>query len=120
MGDLRIVPVYQRPLPKTLLQREPWRKELLDLLTQYVAFALYPTPYGLRQVAEVLLELRQIMLIDGLDHALTFEAMEHIRRWLCEAKHGRWFDLGGVLRDLREFAERMDEMEEEEEDEREG
>ncbi len=109
MADLRIVPVFQRVLPKHLLEKEPWRKELLDLLTEYVALALYPTPYGLRQVAEVLLELREIMLVDGLDHALTGEAMYHIRRWVNEAKQGRCFDLGGLLRDLREFAERIDE-----------
>ncbi len=107
--DLRLVPVFQRVLPKRLLEKESWRKELLDLLTEYVALALYPTPYGLRQVAEVLLELREIMLIDGLDHALTGEAMNYIRRWVEEAKRGQTFDLGGLLRDLREYAERIEE-----------
>jgi hypothetical protein len=105
MRGLRVVPVYQRVLPKRLLEKEPWRKELLDLLTEYVALALYPTPYGLRQVAEVLMELRGIMLVDGVDHALTHEAMRHIRRWVEEARQGRSFDLGGLLRDLREYAE---------------
>ncbi len=109
MARMRIVAVTERKLPKELLEKEPWRKELLDLLMEYVSLALFPTPYGLRQVAEVLLELREIMLVDGLDHALTGEAMHHIRRWVEEAKQGRCFDLNGLLRDLRELAERLDE-----------
>ncbi len=109
MARMRIVAVSERKLPKELLEKEPWRKELLDLLVEYVSLALWPSPYGLRQVAEVLLELREIMLIDGVDYALTGEAMYHIRRWVEEAKQGRCFDLNGLLRDLREFAERLDE-----------
>ncbi len=109
MAELRIIPVYQRVLPKRLLEEEPWRKELLELLLEYVSLALFPSPYGLRQVAEVLLELREIMFVDGLDYGLTGEAMDQIRRWINEAKQGRCFDLGGVLRDLRGFAERLDE-----------
>jgi hypothetical protein len=106
---VRVVAVYQRCLPTHMLEKEPWRKELLDLLVEFASLALWPTPYGLRQVAEVLLELREIMLLDGLDHPLTGEAMHHIRRWVEEAKQGRTFDLVGLLRDLREMAERIEE-----------
>ncbi len=109
MADVRLVSVYRRIVPEDLLEKEPWRKELLELLLEYVSLALFPTPYGLRQVAEVLLELREIMLVDGLDYALTGEAMDHIRRWVEEAKRGYTFDLGGLLRDLRVFAEKLDE-----------
>ncbi len=109
MVEARFVAVYPRGVPEELLEKEPWRKELQELLLEYVSLALFPTPYGLRQVAEVLLELREIMLVDGLDYGLTGEAMEHIRRWVDEAKRGQTFDLGGLLRDLRAFAEKLDE-----------
>ncbi len=121
MAKIRIVAVVERKLPRELLEKEPWRKELLDLLVEYVSLALFPSPYGLRQVADVLLELRELMLLDGLDRPLTGEAMYHIRRWVEEAKQGRTFDLVGLLRDLREMAERIEEgwerIEEECEDE---
>ncbi len=109
MIEARFITVYPRVVPEHLLEEEPWRKELRELLLEYVSLALFPTPYGLRQVAEVLLELREIMLVDGLDYGLTGEAMDRIRRWVEEAKRGQTFDLGGLLRDLRSFAERLDE-----------
>jgi hypothetical protein len=111
-----VVGVRPRVLPKRILKEEPWRKELQELLVEYVRLALFPTAYGVRQVAEVLQELRDLMLMDGIDYHLVGEAMEHIKRWIEFAKRGEEFDLGGVLRSLREFAERLDEGWDDEED----
>jgi len=104
-----VVGVRPRVLPKWILEEEPWRKELQELLLEYVRLALFPTAYGVRQVVEVLQELRELMLMDGIDHSLVGEAMEQIKKWIECAKRGEEFDLGGVLRNIREFAERLDE-----------
>jgi len=108
-GQTFIVGVRKRALPKWILKEEPWRKELQELLLEYVRLALFPTAYGLRQVEEVLRELRELMLIDGQDYALVGEAMEQIKKWVEFAKKGEEFDLGGVLRTMREFSEQLDE-----------
>jgi hypothetical protein len=104
-----LIGVRPRVLPNWVLEEEPWRKDLQELLVEYVRLALFPTAYGVRQVVEVLQELRELMLMDGIDHHLVGEAMEHIKKWVELAKRGEEFDLGGVLRSLREFAERLDE-----------
>jgi len=104
-----IIGVRPRVVPKWILEEEPWRKELQELLLEYVRLALFPTAYGLRQVEEVLRELRELMLLDGLDNELVGEAMEQIKKWVEFAKGGEEFDLGGVLRTLREFTEQTDE-----------
>jgi len=104
-----IVGVRPRVLPKSILEEEPWRKELQELLLEYVSLALFPTAYGVRQVVDVLQELRDLMLLDGIDHSLVGEAMHHIKQWVACAKKGEEFDLANVLRALREFAERLDE-----------
>jgi hypothetical protein len=54
----------------------------------------------------VLLELRELMLLDGVDNSLVGEAMDQIKKWIEFAKKGEEFDLAGVLRSIREFAER--------------
>jgi len=78
-------------------------------LIEYVNLALFPTAYGVQQVVAVLQELRELMLMDGVDHWLVGEAMEQIRRWIELAKKGEEFDLSGVLRTFREYVERVDE-----------
>jgi len=94
-----------------VLAKEPWRKELMDVLMEYISMALYPTPYGLWNVAEVLLELRELMLLDSLDRALTVEAIEMIKEWIELRKKGQWFSLSDYLREFRKKVEEMDEWE---------
>jgi hypothetical protein len=106
MGQTFIIAVRPRVLPKWVLKEEPWRKELQELLLEYVGLALFPTAYGIKQVVDVLQELRDLMLLDGVDNTLMGEAMEQIKKWVEFAKKGEEFDLAGVLRSLREFAER--------------
>jgi hypothetical protein len=104
-----VVGVRPRKLPTRVLKEEPWRNELRELLIEYVNLALFPTAYGVQQVVAVLQELRELMLMDGVDHWLVGEAMEQIRRWIELAKKGEEFDLSGVLRSFREYVERVDE-----------
>ena len=94
-----------------VLAKEPWRKELMDVLMEYISMALCPTPYGLWNVAEVLLELRELMLLDSLDRALTVEAIEMIKEWIELRKKGQWFSLSDYLREFRKKVEEMDERE---------
>ena len=94
-----------------VLAKEPWRKELMDVLMEYISMALYPTSYGLWNVAEVLLELRELMLLDSLDRALTVEAIEMIKEWIELRKKGQWFSLSDYLREFRKKVEEMDERE---------
>ena len=94
-----------------VLAKEPWRKELMDVLMEYISMVLYPTPYGLWNVAEVLLELRELMLLDSLDRALTVEAIEMIKEWIELRKKGQWFSLSDYLREFRKKVEEMDEWE---------
>jgi hypothetical protein len=109
MGQAFIIGVRPRVLPKWILKEEPWRKELQELLLEYVSLALFPTAYGIKQVADVLLELRDLMLLDGVDNTLVGEAMDQIKKWVEIAKKGEEFDLAGVLRSMREFVERDEE-----------
>jgi len=102
----------KRVLPEQVIKKEPWRQELMDVLMEFVHMALYPTPYGLRQVAEVLMELRELMLMDGLDHSLTIEAMQQIKYWIENTRRGNSYDLGQVLREFRRFVEELEEGEE--------
>jgi hypothetical protein len=109
MAQAFIVGVRPRRVPEWILKRDPWREELRELLLEYVRLALFPTAYGIHQVVEVLQELRELMLMDGVDNWLVGEAMEQIKKWVELAKKGEEFDLGGVLRSMREFVERVDE-----------
>ena len=61
-----------------------------------------PTPGRLRFIAEVFLELREIMLKDDLEHSLTLEAADAIDMWIKGLPD---FDLQKELRDIRELAE---------------
>jgi len=103
----RCVEVPKRLLSEAVVVKEPWRQELMDLLMEFVVMALHPSPYGLRQVAEVLMELRGIMLMDDLNHTLTRGVMEEIRFWVENTKRGNSYDLAAVLREIRERHEDM-------------
>ena len=117
MGELRafIIGVGSANAGKVSLEKvlakEPWRKELMDVLMEYISVALYPTPYGLWKVAEVLLELRELMLMDGVDHALTIEAIEMIKEWLEFRRKGEYFPLPATLREFRKKVEEISEWE---------
>jgi len=114
MAQAVFVGVRPRKLPVWILEEEPWRKELRELLVEYVSLALFPTAYGIQQVVAVLQELRELMLMDGVDNWLVGEAMEQIRRWVELAKKGEEFDLIDLLRTFREYVERVSEGWEEE------
>ena len=114
MAQAVFVGVRPRKMPVWILEEEPWRKELRELLVEYVSLALFPTAYGIQQVVAVLQELRELMLMDGVDNWLVGEAMEQIRRWVELAKKGEEFDLIGLLRTFREHVERVSEGWEEE------
>jgi len=114
MAQAVFVGVRPRKLPVWILEEEPWRKELRELLVEYVSLALFPTAYGIQQVVAVLQELRELMLMDGVDNWLVGEAMEQIRRWVELAKKGEEFDLIDLLRTFREHVERVSEGWEEE------
>jgi len=64
-----------------------------------------PTPGRLRFIAEVFLELREIMLKDDLEHSLTIEAANIIDMWIKGIQNKNSFDLLKELRDIRELAE---------------
>jgi hypothetical protein len=113
MKDIRAIVVrpVKRVSPEAVIAKEPWRGELLALVKEFVDVALYPTAYGLRQVAEVLMELREIMLMDGFEYSLTKQAMEYLRSWLENAKRGHFYDLAQILREFRQYVEEMEEEE---------
>ncbi len=64
-----------------------------------------PSPARLRFIAEVLMELREIMLLDDLNNTWTLEATALIERWLEKLQAGRLddFDIVKELRNLKEF-----------------
>ena len=63
-----------------------------------------PTPARLRFTAEVLLELREIMLVDDLNHTWTLEACRVLESWIERTHTGNSFDLVAELRELKEKA----------------
>jgi hypothetical protein len=112
MGGMQIIGVYpsrRKEIFEQVLKGDPWRRELYELLLEYVRLALVPSAYGIRQVVDVLQELRDLMLLDGVDHTLVGVAMERIKSWIAFVEKGEEFDLASSLRALREFAEEVSE-----------
>ncbi len=76
------------------------RQRLMQALNTFIQMQLHPSPYGLRMVAEALLELREIMLT--CDDALLEAAIQEIEFWIENTKRGNSYDLHTVLRELRQ------------------
>jgi hypothetical protein len=76
------------------------RERLMKALTEFIHMQLYPTPYGLRCVAQALLELREIMLT--LDKALLEDAIQQIEFWIENTKRGNSYELYEALRELKQ------------------
>jgi hypothetical protein len=83
-----------------LQERDALLAKLGLVLWDFIVLAFYPSPYGLRQVAEVLLEVRRILLADDLAGTLTQEAIQQIEFWIENTKRGNSYDLASVLRDI--------------------
>jgi energy-converting hydrogenase Eha subunit B len=80
-------------------------ERLTKALKTYIKMELYADPSvfnALGKVAEVLLELREIMLIDNPFDTLTEEAIIEIKRWIRNTKKGKSYNLAEVLRKIRE------------------
>jgi putative protein kinase ArgK-like GTPase of G3E family len=93
------------------MRNEEWREELMELLWELVRKELYPTPYALRQVGQALLELREIMLMDDLEHTHTKRTIEEIKTWLENAKHGNGYELWKALKEYRELMKSVNKVE---------
>ncbi len=83
-----------------LKERDPVLYRLGQVLWEFIQMQFYPTPYGLRQVAEVLIEVRRILLADDLAGTLTQEAIQQIEWWIENTRRGNSYDLAPVLRDI--------------------
>ncbi len=84
-----------------------WKKRLLYDLRCFFETSIgnNPSPARLRFIAEVLMELREIMLLDDLNNTWTLEAAGLIERWLEKMWTGRLddFDIVKELKELKEF-----------------
>jgi hypothetical protein len=76
------------------------RTRLMKALMEFIHMQLYPTPYGLRCVAQALLELREIMLT--CDDALLEASIQQIEFWIENTKRGNSYELYKVLREMKE------------------
>jgi hypothetical protein len=85
--------------------KERWRKEMLELLMKIIKDELYPTPGRMRFIAELLLTLREIMLMDKLEDRYSKEALRLVKYWV----EGGDFDLIKELKDFAEFLKRLKE-----------
>ena len=83
-----------------LENRDPVLAELGRVLWEFVCIVFHPSPYGLRQIAEVFIEVRRILLADDLAGTLTQEAIQQIKFWIENTRRGNSYDLVPVLRDI--------------------
>jgi len=83
-----------------LQERDPLLAKLGFVLWEFTQMVFHPSPYGLRQMAEVFNEVRRILLADDLAGTLTQEAIQQIEWWIENTKRGNSYDLAPVLRDL--------------------
>jgi hypothetical protein len=83
-----------------LKHRDPVLDRLGHVLWEFIQMQYHPTPYGLRQIAEVLIEVRRILLADDLAGTLTQEAIQQIEWWIENTKRGNSYELAPVLRDI--------------------
>ncbi len=75
-------------------------RRLGELLWEYVQMQFCPTPACLRDIAEVFLEVRKILLDDDLLSTLTQEAIQQIEFWIENTRRGNSYDLAKVLRGI--------------------
>jgi len=80
--------------------RDPVLAKLGYVLWEFTQMVFHPSPYGLRQIAEVFIEVRRILLADDLAGTLTQEAIQQIEWWIENTKRGNSYDLVPVLRDI--------------------
>jgi len=82
---------------------DPLLRDLGQVLWEFIQMQFYPTPYALRQVAEVLLEVRELMFLEIQDPFGGFinHAILQILDWIESTKQGNSYELSKVLRDYR-------------------
>jgi hypothetical protein len=83
-----------------LQESDPLLAKLGYVLFDFTQMVFHPSPYGLRQMAEVFIEVRRILLADDLAGSLTQEAIQQIEWWIENTKRGNSYDLAQVLRDI--------------------
>jgi hypothetical protein len=75
-------------------------RRLGEVLWEFIHMSFHPSPCGLRQVADVLLEVRSILLVDDLLSTDTQRAIQEIEFWIENTKRGNSYDLAKVLRSI--------------------
>jgi hypothetical protein len=83
--------------------KEQWRKEMTELLIQLTKEELKATPGRLRFLAELFLEIREIMFLDNKHDDYSKEVLRLIKAWMNKAD----FDLLKEIKDYREMLQRV-------------
>ena len=78
-------------------------KEMAELLIQLTNEELKATPGRLRFLAELFLEIREIMFLDNKNDDYSKEVLRLIKAWMNKAD----FDLLKEIKDYREMLQRI-------------
>jgi hypothetical protein len=83
--------------------KEQWRKEMTDVLIELTKQELKATPGRLRFLAELFLEIREIMFLDNKNDDYSKEVLRLLKAWMNKAD----FDLLKEIKDYREMLQRI-------------
>jgi predicted unusual protein kinase regulating ubiquinone biosynthesis (AarF/ABC1/UbiB family) len=86
--------------------KEQWRKEMTELLIKIIQHEFIATPGHFSYLSKILLTLREIMLLDDLNHTYSKEALTLIKNWMKSQN----FDLSEALEEHKEFVKRIKEI----------